>query len=257
MRTWVKIVAKLVESIAPNAVYVKFKGHCPCCDRSTHFFSRNLWFRDELKCLSCGSIPRERALMLALNKHYPQWRDLKIHESSPVDRGASHKISREAPDYVGSQFYPDQENIPMIDGFHNINLEAQAFPDQSFDLVITQDVLEHLPNPENAFREIHRTLKTGGAHIFSVPLVNRHAPSEVWARISDHGEVEFLHEPEYHGNPVNPKGSPVMMHWGFDLMDKIKDVTQMSIEVEDHYDLKHGVAGEYNEIVIAKKQTFF
>lgn len=38
--------------------------------------------------------------------------------------------------------------------------------DESFDLVISQDVFEHLFNPELAFAEVARTLELGGAHLY-------------------------------------------------------------------------------------------
>jgi len=38
--------------------------------------------------------------------------------------------------------------------------------DESFDLVITQDFFEHVLRPA---KEIARTLKSGGAHIYAVP----------------------------------------------------------------------------------------
>jgi len=41
--------------------------------------------------------------------------------------------------------------------------------DESFDLVITLDVFEHVLRPAKAFAEIARTLKPGGAHIYTVP----------------------------------------------------------------------------------------
>jgi len=48
------------------------------------------------------------------------------------------------------------------------------FPDQQFDLVILQDVIEHLPKPQEALNEIYRVLKTGGLLYFSTP--NRWSP---------------------------------------------------------------------------------
>ncbi|MGH8487345.1 MAG: class I SAM-dependent methyltransferase [Gammaproteobacteria bacterium] len=42
------------------------------------------------------------------------------------------------------------------------NLEEQTFHDEFFDLVITQDVFEHVFHPDLAIREIARTLRPGG-----------------------------------------------------------------------------------------------
>ncbi len=52
-----------------------------------------------------------------------------------------------------------------------IDLEAQHFPwpDASFDLVICNQVLEHLKNVWLPMSEIHRVLKVGGHAVLSVP----------------------------------------------------------------------------------------
>jgi SAM-dependent methyltransferase len=63
-------------------------------------------------------------------------------------------------------------------------------------------VVEHIFAPAKAFSEIARILKPGGAHIFSVPLVSKERPSEIWAKRNEKGNVVCLHEPEYHGNSI-------------------------------------------------------
>jgi ubiquinone/menaquinone biosynthesis C-methylase UbiE len=58
--------------------------------------------------------------------------------------------------------------------------EALPLPDACIDLALSSWVLEHLPDPTRAFREVARILVTGGAFIFVTPaglsppaLVNR------------------------------------------------------------------------------------
>ncbi|MBN1135260.1 MAG: class I SAM-dependent methyltransferase [Anaerolineae bacterium] len=48
-------------------------------------------------------------------------------------------------------------------------LEEARLPDDAFDVVTMWDVLEHLPDPLSALREIHRILKSGGVLISSSP----------------------------------------------------------------------------------------
>jgi 2-polyprenyl-3-methyl-5-hydroxy-6-metoxy-1,4-benzoquinol methylase len=49
-----------------------------------------------------------------------------------------------------------------------LSLLTRASPDESFDLVITQDVMEHVFAPAEAFSEIALILNPGGAYILSV-----------------------------------------------------------------------------------------
>lgn len=236
-----------------NTFFISHDGYCPCCDKNVTFSSANIWLRDNFLCSNCSSIPRERALMVIIEKFYPDWRNLKIHESSPVYRGTSKKLKDNCKDYIGSQYYPDKTLGSMVKNFRNEDLENQTFADQSFDIVVTQDVLEHLYDPARANSEIARTLKKGGAHIFTVPIMNKHKKTLVWATKGDNGEPNFRFGEEYHGNPVNPKGSPVTMHWGFDIINHIKESSGLDTVIEDIYDLNKGIWAEFNEVFVSKK----
>lgn len=140
-----------------------------------------------------------------------------------------------------------------MSGFRNEDLAHQTFADGSFDLVLTQDVLEHVYEPAAVFVEIARTLRPGGAHVFSVPLVNKHRPSQVWAVRGSDGAPRFLHTPEFHGNPVDPRGAPVTMHWGFDIVEHIRTATGLDTEIHTLDELAHGVRAEYIEILVTRK----
>jgi hypothetical protein len=230
-------------------------GFCYCCDANVTFKSRYDWLRDHYICSNCGSVPRERALMYCIEMFYPTWRDLIIHESSPGNRGASKKLKHGCNNYLATQYFSNTSTGKIVKGYLNQNLEHQTFEDESFDIIITQDVFEHIFNPEKAFREIARTLKNGGAHIFTVPLVNKHKASERWALLAQDGAVNFLKSPEYHGNPIDEKGSPVAMHWGYDICDFIFQNSGLytSIIIIDNIDL--GIRAEYIEVLISRKDT--
>jgi SAM-dependent methyltransferase len=232
-------------------------GHCPICQKPSKFTSKESWFRDHLLCEYCNSIPRKRALMKVIEDYYPNWRELCIHESSPGGRGASLKLHGESNGYSASQYYPDitPGNVHPKSGYRSENLEKMTFSDESFDLFISQDVMEHIFDPAAAFIEIARVLKQGGAHIFTVPLVNKASKSEVWASRTQNNEIVYLHEPEYHGNPVDEKGSLVTMHWGYDIANFILETTGMptSIITIDNIDL--GIRAEFIEILISFKKN--
>ena len=106
----------------------ELSGYCPICESKISFAIQGSWFRDQLICPKCESIPRERALAFVLATLVPDWRNMVIHESSPADRGISAKLKRECNHYLGSQFFPDN-NQKLVGDFHNVNLEEQGFGD--------------------------------------------------------------------------------------------------------------------------------
>lgn len=228
-------------------------GYCPCCDQQVIFHATSSWLRDNFFCSNCSSLPRERALIVIMEKYFPNWRNLAIHESSPIIRGASKKIHDNCVAYTTSQYYPGKPFGSIVDGNRNEDLEHQTFPDECFDIVITQDVMEHVYDPQNAFSEIARTLKKGGAHIFTVPIINKHHATEVWATKGSDGNPIFLKTPEYHGNPVDTKGSPVTMHWGFDIVQYIKKTSGLETSIEHIDNLDYGIRAEYIEVLVSKK----
>jgi hypothetical protein len=249
-----KIRKRILNKLLPNGFYFSQKGYCPCCDREVTFESYNSWLRDFFICTNCWSLPRERALILTIEKYYPDWRNLDIHESSPGNRGASIKLKDNCKNYKSSQYYPGEPCGIFVNDNRNENLEQQTFNDDSFDIVVSQDVMEHVYNPGKAFAEIARTLRKGGAHIFTVPIINKHGKTEVCATKGDNGDPVFLKDPEYHTNPVDPTGSPVTMHYGFDIVDFIQEESGLETTVEYIYNLKYGISAEYNEILVSQKK---
>lgn len=126
-------------------------GECPICERPAAFVKRGEWLRDEYLCVTCRSIPRHRALVVMLERLYPEWRDLHIHESSPGG-ASSEKLRVGCARYTSSYFYPDVEPGTYRDGVRCENLERLTFEDAAFDIVVTQDVFEHVLDPAAGFR---------------------------------------------------------------------------------------------------------
>jgi SAM-dependent methyltransferase len=239
-------------------------GYCPICEAASSFsatsekeldnLSMRHLFRNRLLCSGCGSVPRERALFSVIQDYYPNWRELDIHESSPVRRGLSAKMLQECSSYLPTQYDPvlGFGNIHPQQGYRSEDLEKQTFPDETFDLVITQDVFEHLFDPGAAIREIGRTLRPGGGHIFTVPLVKGTARSVRRARLID-GTVEHLLPPYYHGNPMSKDGSLVTIDWGYDIVPYLAACSGLSMALLYIDDLTRGIRASFNEVLMATK----
>jgi len=232
-----------------------WNGFCPVCRSTTRFSSANTWFRDYLECENCehGSIPRERALFHVLHELAPNFLNMNIHESSPGGRECSVILHRHAKKYTPTQFYPGIEPGTIHNQYRCENIERQTFPDESFDIVITLDVMEHIFNPDAAYRDIYRTLRPGGYYIHTTPIFSTLAASERRAAMTDEGEIVHLFEPEYHGNPVDASGSLVTFHYGYDLPQLITEWTPFEVEIRRHRIKRLGLIAEFNEVIVCRK----
>ena len=116
----------IMDVIIPYGFYFSCKGFCPCCDKEVIFVATHSWLRDSLTCQNCYSKPRERALMLTIEKYYPNWRELRIHEAAPISRGASLKLKENAKKYIPTQYYTNKPIGKIINNFRNEDLENQS-----------------------------------------------------------------------------------------------------------------------------------
>ena len=239
-------------------------GYCCICEASVEFRAERdndipstwypNWFRDGLQCVACQSIPRERALMGVIQMFYPNWRTLRVHESSPVHRGASRKLEDECAHYTKSHYDPALPfgSVHPDRGYQSEDLERQTFEDRAFDLVITQDVFEHLFAPDRAIQEIGRTLAPGGAHIMTVPIANGVRPSLRRAELRD-GAVRHLLPAEYHGNPMSSDGSLVTFDWGYDIVDYLALHSGLAVTLVLTDDLSRGIHAVFTDVLMCKK----
>ena len=165
---------------------------------------------------------------------------------------SSDKIRRECKHYIASQFFAEVPRGQVKDGQRSENLEALTFPDQSFDLVITQDVFEHVLRPAKAFAEIARTLKPGGAHVYTVPYY-RGKKTVLRAEPNGIEGITYLMKPEYHCNPIDAAGSLVVTEWGDELCDFVFRSSRMPTTIFNFYDPRFGLKGEFLDVLISRK----
>jgi SAM-dependent methyltransferase len=213
------------------------------------FVATQDWLWDHYVCERCKSIPRQRALVEVLNIFRPNWRSLSIHESSPTIRF----FAEQCRNYSYSFFY---EHTPLgshKDGNRCENLEALTFPGASFDIFITQDVLEHVFHPDKALAEITRVLRPGGIHIFTAPKHKHLLKSSRRARLAD-GMVDHVNEPIYHGNPIGDGRSLVTWDYGVDFDDLIEQWSGCSTCNFTIRDRNLGIDGEYLDVFVMLKE---
>ncbi|MCB0517037.1 MAG: methyltransferase domain-containing protein [Bacteroidetes bacterium] len=230
------------------------KGFCPICKRNTTFIAYNPWLRDNYRCKYCRTIPRKRAIIHTLQKFYPNLNELSVHESSPGKKDPSSTyIQNNCKDYTCSHFFPDKKLGSDVNGMRCENLTNLTFPDNTFDLFITQDVFEHVFFPEKAFKEIARVLKPGGAHVFTMPWYPHFPKSIKRAELHENGTITHLLEPNYHGNPISENGSLVTYDWGLDFTDFIYENSGLNTTIYLEINEKLGLNAKFLEVFISRK----
>ncbi len=189
-----------------------------------------------------------RAVNVTLDRYFPSWEQLTIHESS----ASNDFISRYCPNYSRSYFFEDVPLGTMYRGNRCETLEHLTFGDNSFDLFVTQDVLEHVFDPERSVREVMRVLKPGGAHVFTTPKHKGLAKTARRARFRD-GAVEHLLEAQYHGNPIGDGRSLVTWDYGDDFEMYLWQWCRYPTVTYVVRDRNLGLDGEYLEVFVMRK----
>ena len=112
---------------------------------------------------------------LSLERHRLLWLYLK-NETDFFTATVKKKVLHFAPEQAFYKLFRNQKNIdytttdlfsPLADVKADIcNL---PFPDNSYDLILCNHVLEHIPDDTKAMQELFRVLKPGGMGIFQIP----------------------------------------------------------------------------------------
>ena len=121
-------------------------------------------------CYQCGSIDRERLVfaLLKFQLDYFADKEKNILHIAP-ERTLSTKLHESGfKNYICGDLSPERFKYP----FHvqNMNILQIPYPDNYFDMIICNHVLEHIPNDLDAMRELNRVLKVGGFAILQVPF---------------------------------------------------------------------------------------
>jgi glycosyltransferase involved in cell wall biosynthesis/SAM-dependent methyltransferase len=239
-------------SLENTEFFLSTPGQCPICGSASEaqFIARHSWLRDHYKCKDCHSCPRQRSMALLLEQLLPHWRHLSIHEGSP----SIPYYAKSGFNYTSSAYFPHIQpgKKDPTTGFRCENFEALTFADNTFDIFMHQDVLEHVFNPHLSVREAMRVLKPGGLHIFTVPKNKLLLTSEPRARLNQ-GQIEYLKPAEYHGDPKSHQGVLVTWDYGADLDDLLSAFGGYLMSTHIMRDRRHGVDGDYLDVFYSWK----
>jgi len=120
---------------------------------------------DNFSCTICGAHDRERHLFLFFEalKLFDKFEGASILHFAPEKRLAKIIESKVPLSYIKADLYPSDSTIEKVD-MTNI-----CYDSESFDIVIANHVLEHIPDDIKALSELRRVLKKGGMAILQTP----------------------------------------------------------------------------------------
>jgi SAM-dependent methyltransferase len=126
------------------------------------------------------------------------------------------------PNFIGSEYTQDAKLAAEMFPIPREDLTRLSFPDNVFDIVCTNDVLEHVPDMNKALRQIARVLRPGGAHVGTTPFIFN-AQKSVRKASLVRGRIKHLAEPEYHRDPFGHKGALVFEVPGWEILGRCLD----------------------------------
>lgn len=185
--------------------------------------------RENYLCTLCSSNFRKRAVAqtvldllkindvdeLAITLHGNP--NISMYETACHEIFVSDSINK-CSNYIVSEYFDGEPAGAVVNGVRNENLESLTFADNTFDVVITSDVLEHVADLGAALQEIRRVLKPGGYHVFSVPVDVAMPKMRDRAILTDCG-VKHLCAPVYHGDTIRGGGILTFRDFGADIVD--------------------------------------
>lgn len=244
-----KTMSTLLQGVRRRAAAV-FGHRCPLCGSTTRpgkpwrlapelvdgweidaRWQRMFERREGVGCRACGCVTRFQYLAGVIMQELDaaalgcdtfsdfadstQFKALQVAEINGCG-AALHGLLKRNPSLAYSEYGSNDPEIPSED------LLALTYGSNVFDLVITSDTLEHVPDLAGALGEIERVLKPGGRHIFTVPTVWDGRKTRRRAAAEGGRIVNFL-PPSYHGAWEAQSPDRLVFHeFGDDVLDYLR-----------------------------------
>jgi len=225
-------------------------GYCRICKKHTWFLIDTLYaynglinYREWMICVNCGLNNRQRFLLNILYKRCKLYKDCKIYIYEQVTPFYKTLIKK-FPDIIGSEYLDSNyKSGTIINGIRHEDSTNLSFDNNSFNILISLDVFEHVFDFEQSIKEVFRVLKPKGRLLFSIPFYPNNDKTEKRADIDSMGEILHNKEPVYHGNPVSNKGALVVYDFSWDIFDILKNCGFKDIFVTAGYNRLTGNIG--------------
>ncbi|HVE47737.1 MAG TPA: class I SAM-dependent methyltransferase [Acidimicrobiales bacterium] len=236
---------------------------CPVCGcfSLAERFADNL--RESGNCAKCGATNRQRQLALVILRcllpgrvvgtglvavSAGRERIFNTEAAGPVHRALAASPNYVCSEYVGQGYRPGDD----VEGTRHEDLQELSFADASIDVVISSDVLEHVPDPYQAHREIFRVLDARGVHVFTVPFLASEEFDQHRSCLTPDGNVVHLLEPQYHDDPLRKGGALVYTLFGLEMLVELAKIG-FRTNVYNVRSVCHGIYGHNALVFVAQK----
>jgi SAM-dependent methyltransferase len=187
------MIKKIIQSILPKSIdkiYVKYrqanrnkklaieyKGNAVVCSvcGSTYreFIPTGYITRENALCLSCDSVERHRLVFQYLKEKTDFFtkKNIKVLHFGPEKAFYDIFVTQKnIEEYVPCDYFPEVYDFCNIIKIVKVDITAIQFPNNYFDIILCNHVLEHIENDHLAMQECLRILKPNGWGIFQVPI---------------------------------------------------------------------------------------
>jgi len=151
-------------------------------------------------------------------------------------------------EYLGEGYHPGQ----VVNGIRHEDLHNLSFAENRFDYILSSDVLEHVPDPYEAHKEIWRVLRPRGRHLFTVPFYPYRYFDEIRSYLKE-GALIHNETPQYHADPLRPEGLLAYTIFSLEMLLKVNAVGFL-IHTYVLYEPQYGIIGWNNFLFEAIKQ---
>jgi hypothetical protein len=221
-----------------NNITETIKGYCPICGEHT-FFDSNLPIgakgkRNNFFCRSCKSSSRNRHIAKVILQCYNSDKNItslinfakktSLTILNLCSYGAIHTALKEANHYYCSEYFDHTPSGQYVNGIQCQNLEQTTYLNNFFDIIISEDILEHINDPRKACIELSRILKNSGRHISTIAVSLEKPRSKQRAKL-ENGTISHLLPPVYHGDMIREEGALVFFDFGKDIITKFLSKT--------------------------------
>ncbi len=226
-------------------------GYCGACRRVRNFtVNSGVYFgtlpnlREGLVC-ECGLSNRNRLIYSAVALEVEDHADVQIAILERISI-LYKRLQETFPEIIGSEYIGERVQGGTVHTVSGISVRHESITELSFskcslDVIVHNDVLEHVFDYKKALEELYRVLRKGGTLIFTCPFFFRLERELQKARILADGSLELLMEPEYHGDPINAQGALTFYHYGWGLLDDLVRCGFRDVRVGVNYDVFAGL----------------